>query len=79
MVRNSLDPEQDPDPDWNFWLDPGPDSMHMDPKHYNIYNVDEKCGITLLNLENSYTDLLWSEAEIGENRVFKFGLVQRVQ
>ena len=31
VVRNSLDPEQDPDPNWDFWLDP--DSMNMDPKH----------------------------------------------
>ena len=31
VVRNSLDPEQDPD--WDFWLYPDPDSMNMDPKH----------------------------------------------
>ena len=33
VVRNSLapDPEQDPDPDWDFLLDP--DSINMDPKH----------------------------------------------
>ena len=29
-LRNSLDP----DPDWDFWLDPNPDSMNMDPKHW---------------------------------------------
>ena len=33
MVRNSLDPERDPDPDSDFWLDSDPDSMNMDPKH----------------------------------------------
>ena len=32
LVRNSLNPEQDPDSD--FWLDP--DSMNMDPKHWII-------------------------------------------
>ena len=32
VVRNSLDPEKDPDPDSDFWLDP--DSMNMDPKHW---------------------------------------------
>ena len=33
VVRNSLDPdpEQDPDQDRDFWLDP--DSMNMDLKH----------------------------------------------
>ena len=30
VLRNSLDPE--PDPDSDFWLDP--DSMNMDPKHW---------------------------------------------
>ena len=31
VVRNSLNPEQDPNSD--FWLDPDPDSMNMDPIH----------------------------------------------
>ena len=30
VLRNSLDP----DPDWDFWLDP--DSMNMDPKHCSL-------------------------------------------
>ena len=42
VVRNSLDPdpEQNLDPDqdavtdWDFRLDPDPDSMNMDPKHW---------------------------------------------
>ena len=34
VLRNSLDPEPDPelDPDSDFWLDP--ESMNMDPKHW---------------------------------------------
>ena len=32
MLRNSLDPE--PDPYSDFWLDPDPYSMNMDPKHW---------------------------------------------
>ena len=27
VIRNCLDPDSD------FWLDPDPDSMNMDPKH----------------------------------------------
>ena len=29
VVRNSFDP----DPERDFWLDPDPNSMNMDPKH----------------------------------------------
>ena len=31
MLRNSLDPDREPDPDSDFWLDPDLDSMNVDP------------------------------------------------
>ena len=36
MVKNtsSLDPDPEEDPDSDFWLDPVPDSMNMDLKHW---------------------------------------------
>ena len=33
VVRNSLDPAPEQDPDRDFWLDPDPNSMNMDPKN----------------------------------------------
>ena len=32
-ITNSLDPDPEQDLDSDFWLDPDPDSMNMDPKH----------------------------------------------
>ena len=43
VVRNSLDPDpkQDPNPGSDFWLDPDPDSMNMDPKHWFTYSLNQ--------------------------------------
>ena len=58
MVRNSLDPDPEQDPDWDFWLDPDPDSMNMDPKHW-VYNYKYIVAYqTLLGLCYSAANIL---------------------
>ena len=55
-----------PDPDWDFWQDPDPDSMNMDPKHCTVIVTGDW---PIIRMELGWIMIM---LQGGRNKNFKF-------